>query len=297
MIKYTLILLSLAVLFSCGEGVVEVDNSSYEPKIVVEAYLIPNQKVSQIRIERNFPLNANLRRLPIVLGNADVVITDLDNNIAYPLTFVPDSGYFQYSGNDWLIAPGGKYRLDVSATVNEKPLVAYAETTVPSTGLEIVSINHDSLRYRQRNSSDELMDFLIDFQRSPSSDTYVVTVEALGGTRENFIYDNPFDDLSPEDLDDDDIRDYSFDYEWIIDTPLQPGITTVQLFWWQFWFYTEYRVVLFAADENYANFIQTYAEVEEEDGNFHAPVINIEGDGIGVFGAAATDTVFVRVIE
>ena len=36
-------------------------------------------------------------------------------------------------------------------------------------------------------------------------------------------------------------------------------------------------------------------EVQEEDGNFHAPVFSIEGDGIGYFGSAIPDTVYLEV--
>ena len=40
---------------------------------------------------------------------------------------------------------------------------------------------------------------------------------------------------------------------------------------------------------------QTYKNVQEFDGNFHEPRINIQGDGIGIFGSAIADTVFLKV--
>ena len=38
-------------------------------------------------------------------------------------------------------------------------------------------------------------------------------------------------------------------------------------------------------------------EVQEEDGNFHESVFSIEGDGIGYFGSAIPDTVYVEVLR
>jgi hypothetical protein len=65
----------------------------------------------------------------------------------------------------------------------------------------------------------------------------------------------------------------------------------MDVFWWDLWFYGEHRVVIYAAYANYARFIQTFDEVQEEDGNFHEPVFSFEGDGIGYFGSAIANTV------
>jgi hypothetical protein len=48
-------------------------------------------------------------------------------------------------------------------------------------------------------------------------------------------------------------------------------------------------------DKNYREFLQTYNDVQEEDGNFHEAKFNIEGDGIGVFGSVVTDTVYIEI--
>ena len=40
-----------------------------------------------------------------------------------------------------------------------------------------------------------------------------------------------------------------------------------------------------------------FIEVQEIDGNFHEPVFHIDGDGIGVFGSAVTDTVYFSVTQ
>ncbi len=69
----------------------------------------------------------------------------------------------------------------------------------------------------------------------------------------------------------------------------------MNVFWWNVWYYGRHQIVVYAADKNYANFIQTFEEVEEEDGNFHEPVFNFEGDAIGYFGSAIADTVYIEI--
>jgi hypothetical protein len=59
-IRSILIFLSLIFIISCGEGIITVDESNYEQKIVVEGYLYPEKRVSRIRISRNLPINVNV---------------------------------------------------------------------------------------------------------------------------------------------------------------------------------------------------------------------------------------------
>jgi len=37
--------------------------------------------------------------------------------------------------------------------------------------------------------------------------------------------------------------------------------------------------------------------VQEIDGNLHEPAFHIEGDGIGVFGAAVADTAYFEIVR
>lgn len=84
-LKY-IALISL-LLTACGTGVVEVDDSNYEPKIAIDGYLYPHAPVTNIKITRNFPLNTSLLRTNIFLSDANVVLTDLAGRKDYPLTF------------------------------------------------------------------------------------------------------------------------------------------------------------------------------------------------------------------
>jgi len=118
-----------------------------------------------------------------------------------------------------------------------------------------------------------------------------MTVEPVEATADNFIYDNPFTDEEDDDID----SDFAFSYKWLQNSPQTTGQSTMNVFWWDLWFYTDYRITVYTADENYASFIQTFEEVQEEDGNFHEAVFSIEGDGIGYFGSAIVDTASLRI--
>ena len=58
-----------------------------------------------------------------------------------------------------------------------------------------------------------------------------------------------------------------------------------------------YRAVVYACDENFRLFLLTYDSVQEFDGNFHEPIMNFTGDGIGVFGSCIADTVYFKVTQ
>ncbi len=103
-------------------------------------------------------------------------------------------------------------------------------------------------------------------------------------------------ELKLEDLDEN-LDEFSFKARWIQNTPEYIGESTIRLLWFDLFFYSEYEVIVYAADDNYREFLQTYNRVQEFDGNFHEPSFNFEGDGIGVFGSVVPDTVYVKVIR
>ncbi len=301
--------LSLAVSFfclACGDPQVQVTNTSYEPRIVISGLLMPDHPVNEIHIARNFRLDDNLRETSLLLPEAVAVIIDQETAQQFPLTFAPvespfgpfidfDNSYYAYQGEeDLTIRHGASYRLEVSAEIEGEELFAHVTTTVPDPGFRITNLSHDRYRYRERNANDEVIVPEITIQRSPGIDFYLMTAVPLTPSPESFIYDNPFTDESADDLD---LSDFIYEFEWIQNTPLGPGESSMQIFWWDVWFYGRHEITVYAADANYASFLQTFDEVQEEDGNFHEPVFSIEGDGIGYFGSAIPDTVYVEILR
>ncbi len=110
----------------------------------------------------------------------------------------------------------------------------------------------------------------------------------------NFISNHVVGKLKPEDFEER-FNEFSYRARWIQNTPEYIGESTIRLLWFDLYFYSEYEVIVYAADDNYREFLQTYNRVQEFDGNFHEANFNFEGDGIGVFGSVVPDTVYVTV--
>ena len=142
--------------------------------------------------------------------------------------------------------------------------------------------------------------FEIAFRRSPGIDFYVVSVRALEADVATYVYGNPFSDNDEADVAFY-FRELVSAFEWGQSLPTDPDqapvISTQKIQWRGLRFYGRYRAIIYAADESFKDFFLTHSTTQELDGNFHAPTFHIEGDGVGVFGAAIADTVFFEVIE
>lgn len=296
----------IAMLFfttACGEGIFDVEGRSYEPKIVIDGYLVPGSTQIKIYFRRNLPLNDNGQLFypsDLVLTNAQASLTDVAESATYPLSYNADSLYYTYSGTDLTIGHGKTYRLEVSAVVNGKSLSASSETTTPNAGFSIdpAASVLDSMEYNAKDSLGNSRKFRISFHRSPGTDFYLNTLEALDASVESFIY-SPVNIFWAPDTADvaDDLTELKYSNDITINTPLNAGTSSIDIEWYSTWFYGDYRVVLFAGDRNMRDFFLTYGDVQEADGNLHEPVLHIDGDGIGVFGSALSDTVMVRVLR
>ena len=292
------ICVSTALHLGCGEGIVEVTSGSYERHIVISGLLLAGHPVENIHVSRNFRLDENLNETPIFLPEADVVLIDEDEALDYQLTFV-DSVLFEhrgfaYLGDDLVIRTGGTYSLEVRATVEDEELFARVTTKVPVDGFEIVDIRPERTKYYVRDEAGELIIPEVTIERSPGTTFYLLTAIPLDMSVDSFVYDNPFDDENPRSID---LSDYDYQYEWIQNTPTGAGQSKMGLFWWDVWFYGRHEIVVYAADANWAHFLQTFDDLKELDGNFHEPQFEFEGDGFGYFGSAIPDTTYIEIVR
>ncbi|MBN1406768.1 MAG: DUF4249 family protein [Calditrichaceae bacterium] len=305
-IEHILILSLIIFIYSCGKGSVEVENTSYRPKIVIDGYLVPHHKVKNIRITRNFKINENLNNFSLIpeVNNTTVTITDLQTDIVYPLSFhrAPEQDrrlenyYWEYNGDDLLIEYGQRYQLNVTTIIDGKELQASSITKIPEDGFEIININYTELKYREQDENNQSKHFMLTINRAPGTTFYVNTIQALNPSKYNYIYNNPYSNPDSSEVEED-LVDWSYTYDWTQDTPETAGYTNVQMFWPYFNFYDDYQIITMACDINYKEFLQTYDSVQEEDGNFHEAKYNIQGDGIGVFGSVVMDTLYVKVTK
>jgi hypothetical protein len=300
MMYKTIVFFNIALLLlACGESSFEVDDKNYEPKIVVEGYLYPGKPVRGIKITRNIPLSTTIRRDEIILRDANVKISNVEKNQSFSLTFDAQSTSFGYAGADLQIENGKSYRLDVSATVQGMSLTTSSVTRTPAAGLAIEkALCTDSIRYFLHGDQGELVYPVISFQRSEGCDFYAFSITAVDTSKQNFIYPprNPFiqDGVTEEDIREN-IYDLILSNDEVFDTPLTAGVTNREFGWFHFLFFGRYRIIIYAGDKNMAEYYFSYDSVYEMDGNLHEPVFNFTGDGLGVFGSANTDTVYLTI--
>jgi hypothetical protein len=296
--KIILLLFALAisaVITSCGDNGLVSSEAEYNPKIVIEAMIYPGQSINNIYISRNYPLNQDLDINELYLLDAQVTITDLENSASFTLAPNYREHSFEYNDTDLQIGYGKSYRLDITAVIDGKTLMASSVTTTPKKGFEIIEEESlaGAMKYREKNESGEVKQFEIAFMPAEGASFYAFSIIPENAKIENFIFDNPYFEIDTADLADD-FLSYSQQYNWIMNLNTS-SIYKYDLSWLDLWFYGPYRIIVYAGDRNYHHFIATYENVQEMDGNFHEPKFYIDGDGIGYFGSAITDTISVEV--
>jgi hypothetical protein len=289
------VIINLICLSGCGEGHIDITDASYSPKIVINAYLFGGQNVQDIKITRNIPLTQGVDTSDIILSDAIVKLSDLGSNKEYLLTYNPLKSSFEYTGNDLIIAYGKSYKIDVYANIDGHELHASSTTTVPLNGLK--ADNHDlgSIVYRETDANGIIRKINISFRPSENSSATIFSIVALDASTGSFIYNNYY--YSETDTQKIEHALYRYKQNYVFQIGIAPGTQdfTVALDWFTIWFYGRYRVIIYAADRNFYDYCITAQNVMELDGNFHEPKMYIEGDGIGVFGSAVTDTVYFTV--
>ncbi|MEI7811141.1 MAG: DUF4249 family protein [Ignavibacteria bacterium] len=293
---FIIVILASFILSSCGEGTVDVAQSKYEQKIVIYGYIYPGRMVENIKLTRNFPLNTSIDITQIDLSGANAVITDIEAAKSYKLQFNPGKVSFEYPGADLIITAGKSYRIDVTADIDGKTLSASSTTRVPLEGFKIYEKNLPPMRYRELDSSGTVKNFTVNFKPSLNTDFYAVSIVPWQADRSTFIFDNAYLKLdsnkTPDNLD-----GYKYRARFLMNINSQAPKTEFKVEWIDTWFYGNYKLIIYVADKNFADFVVTNQSVQEPDGNFHEPKIHIEGDGIGVFGSAISDTAYFQILR
>ncbi len=301
---YINILILFLLLSACGKVSVDVDESTYEPKIVVEGYIYPGQSPAKIILTRNYPLNTEIDLGAFYITDANVSITDMKSDETFDLDYDAFSFSYKYKGNDFVIDYNRSYRINLKATIDGKELTASCVTTTPADGFDIVS--DESLLGTQKYTTavENGTKFNLKFKRSPTVDSYITSIVALDASFNNFIEDNIMG-LSRSDFadttDSDDLRYFNYiknQSQWT-QTRLGGGddLSAMDIEWYSTWFYGTYRVIMYCADENMTEYYLTHSTIQEVDGNLLEPKFHFEGDAIGVFGSAIPDTVYFVIID
>lgn len=276
----------MLLLTGCGDPAVNLTNTSYNPKIAVEAYMFCGETVKNIKLTRNFALGT-----PI--GN-DMYLTPAKNKVSafingMALSYDPTTKtYF----NDQIVVEYGKtYRLEISAQIDGKDLYTTSTTTTPNKGFTILNKYLGMVKYGTSPAD-------IQFKTSAATDLYIFSIVPDTASIENFIYNNPYQpDIKTSDLEKN-FNEFKFKYEILSDLNSYTDSTYLHsLQKYDYWFYSSYTITAYAGDRNFRYYLMTAPNVQEFDGNFHEPIEIFQGDGIGVFASAIRETIRLTIYK
>lgn len=274
------------IISGCGKPGVNLNNAPYNPKITVEGYVYPGQTVSDIKLMRNFSLGNSVNINDLYLTPSGNSVTATINGT--PLIFDPQTQ--TYFNNQIMADYGQSYTLEVFATIDGTQLHTTSTTITPHKGFAVLNRNIGNFSYGDSIG--------IKYISSPGTGFYSFSIVPDTASPANFIYNNSIrKKLNPTDVADN-LNQYKFRYDNINNIDSYSNLTyTHYITSRNTWFYSSYTVIAYACDENFKDFLLTSPNVEEINGNFHEPVETFQGDGIGVFGSAISDTLKFTIVK
>lgn len=296
--KYLLIL--TLFLISCGDPEIVLDNNVFEPKIVIDGYLITGQPVERIFIKENIPSGTSLNTLNLFVDDAEVYITDLSTNNRVQLTYDNDPftlSYYDEFGALGIVKHNTEYRIEVRATIKGEELTASSVTRTPSTGFAIHPTADTTKVYPRNDDERDNNKFNITFDKAEGAEIYIFQHVPLDKRYETLIQ-TPRNIFLNEEITREDFEDEKDGFESsgeIVNLKSDTPEYTREINWFRFHFASRYRTTVIAGDENYKDFYMTFNQVQDIDGNIDEPNFNIDGDGIGIFGSATIDTIYLNI--
>jgi len=280
-------LLLMLILTECGNPGVSVNNVPYEPKITVEGYLYCGKPVGNIKLMRNYALGAPVDPSQLYLTPSSNKVTATINGV--PLNFDPQTN--TYYNSQINVDYNKTYTLEVYATIDGKNLHTTSTTTTPQKGFTVLNKNLGQFTYNA-------VPININFKTSPGTDYYVFSIVPDTASLNNFIYNNVFRSNLDSSKITTNFNEYKFRSGALPNIDSYSGNTySFNIGLRDTWFYSTYTVIAYAGDANFKDYFITAPSVQEFDGNFHEPIQIFNGDGIGVFASAITDTVTFSIVR
>jgi hypothetical protein len=235
------------LLISCGKTTITIDESTYEPKIVIIGYIFPHTPVTNIKVTRNFPIGTTIEKDKVPLRDANVRIKDILKDSTYTLVYNNLKSCFEYPGDDLYIDYGNSYEIRVNASIDGQNRAATSMTTLPEQGL---LINRDEsiygdLYYRQKDESGAVISPRVAYEQSSDAAFYLLSISSTQASQETFVYENPFGFDIQDALDGGaKIEDFQYRARWTRPENMGDGFSVIELNWFQIWFYGPYRLLL-----------------------------------------------------
>ncbi|MDX1636828.1 MAG: DUF4249 family protein [Balneolaceae bacterium] len=292
MIKYLTPIPMLLFLFA---GCELYPQDEFEEDYVVEAYLVANRQLPQVRLSTTAPAEAKYQFSDVAIDDADVEVRLLDEDdgsIERRFPYVRRSIGVYVTNIRHEVLPTREYQLSVRFSNTEDSLTA---TTFVPGEFGAQGATADSIAYQ------DPAQIVINTSRSfyPSRQAFFIfSVDAIDPQPEKLT---PFynDQVNEQD---EDIRSFYTNSSGIVNEENyefnDDGTITLRVPWLAVAFYEDNFIIANAIDDNMYDFYRTQ-DVQGggstlPPGEFQNIIYNVEG-GIGVFGSLASDTVRVFV--
>lgn len=275
-----------------GCGIYEQDG--FEEVVVVEAYAEAGERLPDVRLSTNLPVDQEYSFENVALSGATVTITRLDENGAAENVFeyrAVSEGVYRSLDRSIPVEAGIAYRLDV--TFADRPDELTAVTNVPRQ-FNIINEVEESYVYQSENQLEIL---LTATESEANQNVYVFNTISQEPSPDNLT---PFYRDAVEDGDSE-VSDFFNNSSGLINEgnfEIRDDQTILLRYpWLGVAFFGENAVVINSVDQNLADVIRSQ---ELQLGGSTLPpgeipnlIYNVEG-GIGVFGSLSTDTIVTR---
>jgi len=267
-------LLCILIFFisGCQENPVIPD----EEQLVLQAYLYADEPVTEITVMLSRSLSSS-DTVNTLISTANVLL--YKNNASYQLTpSVKDSGKYYYAGNDLSVLSNEHYKIEV----HYNGLISTAETTVPSKP-ESISINITTITFKKDSITTPFgevremittSDSLIVSWSNPNSKSYYVVLESVDPNREVLRSDSMAPFMNRRFV----TEPMMEDYYRIFDRDIK---------------YTgKHKITLYSVNQEY---VDLYKSRQQDSRSLNEPQTNVK-NGLGIFTAFASDSLFVNVV-
>ncbi|NBC25719.1 MAG: DUF4249 family protein [Bacteroidetes bacterium] len=286
------VVICILLLLLQGCGIYEQDG--FEEVVVVEAYAEAGERLPDVRLSTNLPVDQEYSFENVALSGATVTITRLDENGAAENVFeyrAISEGVYRSRDRSTPVEAGKAYRLDV--TFADRPDELTAVTNVPRQ-FNIINEVEESYVYQSENQLEIL---LTATESEANQNVYVFNTIAKEPSPENLT---PFYRDAVEDGDSE-VSDFFNNSSGLINEgnfEIRDDQTILLRYpWLGVAFFGENAVVINSVDQNLADVIRSQ---ELQLGGSTLPpgeipnlIYNVDG-GIGVFGSLSTDTIITR---
>lgn len=276
----TLLLCAVFLLTNCTTGLIEPE---FKEEIIVNGYLIVGNGVDTIHVSKSLPIDEDYSYEAAAVST-DSVFISVDDRTFRLLEYDTKPGAYHLQKDSMTITPGKEYCLEVC--VEGKTI--HASTIAPEQ-IQIQGLNTDTSYYPYPDP-DKSTRFQLSWNETDFTAAYEFSVIA---TPPYDLVDFGMDQLVENRLEEFD-NDTLLAFWPVHDFPVSKFETSVEIPWFAFSYYGDYKIKLYAIDDNLWDLAASSVIYMPQSSEFEQPVYNVDR-GLGIFAAVSVDSVHVHV--